>query len=466
MLSRPALKQAVVVALVLGTLTLVSSGGTAIATTACSQSVGPVRSAPGAGKTVALTFDDGPTKFTSQVLLILRRNDVRATFFVTGRSAAARPAQLHQVAAEGHLIAGHTYDHRYPHETADGWTRGYIDDQLVRTNRLITEATGRPVCFFRPPGGYASSGMYDAVRARRMAVVMWSIDTEDWKQPSTSTRAATRRIVGRATAGGAQTHPLVLFHDGKASHEPASQVSSNRSNTVAALPAVIAFYRAHGYRFVDLAGASGLPAEVTTMHLTAAPKREPAGTRTTLTGTVTGTTGPVAARPITWFTRRPDDASWKRSGTVTTGAQGGFGLTVRPEDDTTYKFELPASSRYGGATASVEVSAYTLPTTVTVTGPATITAGDTAVLHIAVTSNGEARPGAAVVVTRVVQGSTVVTRLNTDHTGRASFSDQPATTSQYTFSVANALPYEPGSAVYDVVVDQATPPEPSPGAGS
>jgi hypothetical protein len=308
--------------------------------------------------------------------------------------------------------------------------------------------------------------MYDAVRARRVAVVMWSIDTEDWKQPGTTTRGATRRIVGRATAGGAQTHPLVLFHDGKASHEPASQVSSNRSNTVAALPAVIAYYRAHGYRFVDLVGASGLPAEVTTMHLTAAPKRVPAGTRTTLTGTVTGTTGPVADRPITWYSRRPGGDTWKRSGTVTTGAQGGFRLTVRPEEDTAYRFELPASSRYGAATESVEVTAYTLPTAVTVTGPATITAGETAVVRIAVTSNGEPRPGSVVAVTRAVAGSTVVTRITTDHTGQASFSDQPATTSQYTFSVAKALPYDPGSTVYDVVVSQATPPEPSPAAGS
>ena len=156
MLSRPALKQAVVVALVLGTLTVVSSGGNAIATTACSQSAGPVRSAPGAGKTVALTFDDGPTKFTSQVLRILRRNNVRATFFVTGRSAAARTGAVGSGGGGGHLIAGHTYDHRYPQETADGWTRGYIDDQLVAP-------TG---CSPKPPAGRcASSGPRVATQA-------------------------------------------------------------------------------------------------------------------------------------------------------------------------------------------------------------------------------------------------------------------------------------------------------------
>ena len=456
----PLRQSAVVFALVLAALPLVASGGSAVSASACSRSPGPVRSTSGVGKRVALTFDDGPTKFASQVLRILRQSNVRATFFVTGRAAVARPAQLRQVAAEGHLMAGHTYDHRYPHETPDGWTRGYMADQMVRTNRLISGVTGRPVCFFRPPGGYSSSGMYDAVRALDTAVVMWSIDTEDWKQPGTTTRAATSRIAGRATAGGAQTHPLVLFHDGKASHEPESRVSSNRSNTVAALPAVIAYYRAHGYRFVDLVGASGLPPEVTRLHLVATPKRVPAGGRSTLTGSVTATTGPVVDRPVTWSWRRRGTGSWQHGGSVRSGAQGGFRVTVRPLEDTEYRFTLPASSRYRPATGSVAVSAYTFPTAVTVTGPASITPGETAVVDISVTSNAVPRPGVTVGVTRTVQGATVVTRVTTDRAGRASFSDQPVTTSRYTFSVARALPYGPGSAVHDVAVGRSTAPEP------
>jgi peptidoglycan/xylan/chitin deacetylase (PgdA/CDA1 family) len=110
----PVRQFAVVFSLVPATLPLVASGGSAVSATACSRSPGPVRSTPGVGKRVALTFDDGPTKFASQVLRILRQSNVRATFFVTGRAAAARPAQLRQLAAGGHLMAGHTDDHRYP----------------------------------------------------------------------------------------------------------------------------------------------------------------------------------------------------------------------------------------------------------------------------------------------------------------------------------------------------------------
>lgn len=89
------LKQAVVViTLVLAVLPVLSFGGSSVAATDCSRFPWLVRSAPGAGKTVALTFDDGPTRFTSQVLRTLRRNNVRATFFVTGRRAAAQPGDV------------------------------------------------------------------------------------------------------------------------------------------------------------------------------------------------------------------------------------------------------------------------------------------------------------------------------------------------------------------------------------
>ena len=230
----PVRQFAVVFSLVPATLPLVASGGSAVSATACSRSPGPVRSTPGVGKRVALTFDDGPTKFASQVLRILRQSNVRATFFVTGRAAAARPAQLRQLAAEGHLMAGHT-----PTITATPRDGGRLDPRLHGrpdgAHEPAVQRCRRPAgVLLRPAGGYSSSGTYDAVRAMHTAVMMWSIDTEDWKQPGATTREATRLIVGCATAGAAQTHPLVLFHDGKASHEPESQVSSNRSNTVAA----------------------------------------------------------------------------------------------------------------------------------------------------------------------------------------------------------------------------------------
>lgn len=442
----------VLLSLLLSALGLATAPVPASAAEPCSRSVGPVSSAPGRGKTVALTFDDGPTRFTPQVLRILRDADVRATFFITGRQAAARPGLLAQVAAEGHLIAGHTYDHRYPSEVIGGWSHRYMVDQFRRTNRVLSATTGQPVCFFRPPGGHQSSGMFSAARAHGTAVVMWSVDTEDWKQPGATTRAATRRIVSRATTGGAQTHPLVLFHDGKASHEPEAQVSSNRSNTVAALPAVIAFYRTHGYRFVDMSGRSGLPAEATSMRVKATPERIPAATRSVLSGVVSATTGPVVKQEVTWFSRPTRAGAWKRRGTVTTGASGRFRLAVEPRADTEYRFRLPRSDRYGRTAATVEISTYTFGTDVAVTGPATVTPGDAVTLLLTVASSGAPRAGVTVAVTRTVDGDVLTDHVTTDASGRATFTEEPEAFTRYTLTVRRQLPYERGSAVYDVDV--------------
>lgn len=217
-----------------------------------------IRVAPGSGRTVALTFDDGPGPWTPAILSVLRKYGVRATFFDTGAHDAQYPAHARQIAAEGHLVADHTWDHRYPREVRGGWTARYLADQLGRTNAQQLRLTGHATCFFRPPGGYLSAGVVAAARARGMSTVMWSIDTEDWKQPAHTSTAATAEIVRAAEAGERQRHPIILMHTGKASHESERAVSSNRSNDVAALPAIIRSYLAHGYRFVDMNGRSGL----------------------------------------------------------------------------------------------------------------------------------------------------------------------------------------------------------------
>jgi peptidoglycan/xylan/chitin deacetylase (PgdA/CDA1 family) len=220
---------------------------------------GVVQTAPGTGKTVALTFDDGPGPFTAQVLAVLRVRGVRATFFDTGAHDARYRGLTWATAAEGHLVADHTWDHAYPAEVPGGWTLEYLTDQFARTNALQESLTGRPTCFFRPPGGFSSPDLLPAARAQRMATVLWSVDSQDWRQPAQTTPEAVSTIVDNSLAGLTQAHPIVLLHAAKASHESEDRVSSNRSNTVAALDRIIDAYRANGYSFVDLAGGSGLP---------------------------------------------------------------------------------------------------------------------------------------------------------------------------------------------------------------
>ena len=216
---------------------------------------GFVRQAPGNGKTVALTFDDGPAFADLEIVKVLARYDVKATFFVTGENIKTNPDIVRSIADGGNLVADHSWEHEYPVAVDGGWTLDYLTSELTRTNDAITAITGQPVCFFRPPGGYTDN-VLKATGKLGMASVMWSVDTEDWRQPSKTTSADTKEIVSSATTIGTQTHPVVLLHSGKASHEPDSVVGRYRGNTVAALPSIIEWYRAKGFTFVRLDGVS------------------------------------------------------------------------------------------------------------------------------------------------------------------------------------------------------------------
>jgi peptidoglycan-N-acetylglucosamine deacetylase len=218
---------------------------------------GFVTSAPGTGKTVALTFDDGPGPDDAALLRILTAHRVRATFFLTGAHSAGHPDRVRALAQAGQLVEDHSYDHRYPRELAGGWTLPYLSDQITRTRAVLTDETNAPVCFFRPPGGFEDN-VLQATADEGMTAVLWSVDAYDWKQPDHLTPAAAEAILAAATNVKGQLHPIVLLHSAKASHEPSSEVSAFRGNTLAALPQILDWYAANGYQFVDLAGrASG-----------------------------------------------------------------------------------------------------------------------------------------------------------------------------------------------------------------
>jgi peptidoglycan/xylan/chitin deacetylase (PgdA/CDA1 family) len=214
---------------------------------------------PGAGRLVALTFDDGPSDHTPQVLDILRSHGVRATFFVTGKHVEDHADLARRVAAEGHLLANHTHNH--PQAVTGSVPYGHFDelppelqaDEVDRTTAAIIRVTGVRPRFFRGPAGrhHASVAL---VRDRGLTTVEWNMSTDDWAQPAATTREATDRIVAGATRD-APYRAIVLMHDGKASAEPESLVSANRGNTVAALPRIIDWYASRGYRFVAPDGA-------------------------------------------------------------------------------------------------------------------------------------------------------------------------------------------------------------------
>ena len=182
----------------------------------------------GKEKAIALTFDDGPwPRTTLQVLEILKKNDIKATFFWIGQNLQTYPQLAKQVVAEGHAIGNHTWHHWY-HRMNPSTAAKEIDD----TAKLIYKTTGVKTSVFRPPGGLLNNGVGDYAKKEKYVTVMWSVDSIDYR-PFSSQRIF-NNVIRNVKPGG-----IVLMHDG----------GGNRSATVQALPQIIAKLKEQGYSF-------------------------------------------------------------------------------------------------------------------------------------------------------------------------------------------------------------------------
>ncbi|MFI6345723.1 polysaccharide deacetylase family protein [Streptomyces sp. NPDC050560] len=185
---------------------------------------------PGKARSIALTFDDGPhPEYTPKVLAALRKHGVQATFFVIGENAAAFPGLLHDIAAEGHVVANHSYTH--PQLTK--LSRAGVKDQLGRTSDVIEKVLGAPPRWCRAPYGDWDRPSLTECAALGMEPLGWSIDTNDWARPGTS------RIEAAVTSG-VEPGSVILQHDG----------GGDRSQTVDAVSSYLPRLLERGYTFV------------------------------------------------------------------------------------------------------------------------------------------------------------------------------------------------------------------------
>ncbi|AVH66494.1 polysaccharide deacetylase family protein [Nostoc sp. 'Peltigera membranacea cyanobiont' N6] len=182
-------------------------------------------------KIIALTFDDGPwPESTAEVLDILKKNQIKGTFFVVGQNVKNYPNLLKQEIAEGHVIGNHTWHHWY--QFLNPQAAAY---EIDHTSDLIFQTTGLKTNLFRPPGGVMHNGVVDYARNSKYAIILWSSDSVDYSRPSVPKLIG--NVFREAKPGG-----IVLMHDG----------GGNRSKTVQALPEIIANFRNQGYRFVTI----------------------------------------------------------------------------------------------------------------------------------------------------------------------------------------------------------------------
>jgi polysaccharide deacetylase family sporulation protein PdaB len=189
-----------------------------------------------AEKKIALTFDDGPNDpYTSEVLKVLKDNHVRATFFLVGKNVEANPQAAREIVAAGHAIGNHSYDHR----NLVTRTNAQVRDEILKAEKAIEEATGQKTALFRPP--YGDKDAFTLRQTRQLGYVMieWSVSAEDWRRPGP------RRIVANVVKD-VRNGSIILMHDGDKIRR------GDRSQTVAALPQIIAQLRQEGYEFVTI----------------------------------------------------------------------------------------------------------------------------------------------------------------------------------------------------------------------
>ncbi|MGW0413460.1 bifunctional polysaccharide deacetylase/glycosyltransferase family 2 protein [Streptomyces collinus] len=222
----------------------VAHGGPVIAGAATSPHTARVRP-----RTIALTFDDGPDPtWTPRILDVLRRNHVHATFFVVGTQVVAHPELVRRIVADGHQIGIHTFTHPDLARLAP-WQRSL---ELRETQLAVAGAAGVTTALLRPPYSSENGALDDAdwsvlkqADAAGYVTVLSTQDAEDWQRPGA------RRILANATPRG-HSGQILLMHD----------AGGDRSQTVAALAALVPRLKAQGFRFATVSDAVGMAAPV------------------------------------------------------------------------------------------------------------------------------------------------------------------------------------------------------------
>jgi len=175
-----------------------------------SQIYGRTLVAPRRPDEIALTFDDGPNpRWTPQLLDVLGRHGVKATFFLIGQYAAQQPELVRRIHAAGHLIGNHTWTHPDLALTGKEQTR----EELARTSGELESILGASVKYFRPPFGSRRPATLRIARELGLRPVMWNAMTYDWNTNSAELIAArAEKLIVRNSKRGKATN--LLLHDG------------------------------------------------------------------------------------------------------------------------------------------------------------------------------------------------------------------------------------------------------------
>lgn len=186
---------------------------------------------------IALTFDDGPSKYTSKILDILKEENIPATFFVMGRQAELYPGIIKRMVAENHEIGNHTYSF------GAQWFKFFStirETQVGKTQRVIADLAKKPPRYFRSPGGQMGRCLWNYVRKHNLQVVNGSLPIP---QPRESAEEQLKLIRSTLRPGA-----IIILHDG----DDGNPESDRPKSTVELLPMLLEELDKRGYQVVPL----------------------------------------------------------------------------------------------------------------------------------------------------------------------------------------------------------------------
>lgn len=183
-------------------------------------------------KTLYLTFDDGPdSAYTERLLNMLKKYNIRATFFVVAHSAAENPALIKRMAAEGHVIGLHSLSHKSAMLQLPHQTRRDFKESLK-----IMAALGVKINYYRPPWGQVNLETPKCIREFGLQKILWDVMAEDWRE-DTSDEVIQYKLLKRSENGD-----IICLHDGRGKNGAPLK-------TLAALDKTIPLWLEQGYEF-------------------------------------------------------------------------------------------------------------------------------------------------------------------------------------------------------------------------
>jgi len=233
----------------------------------------------------ALTFDDGPSDYTPQLLATLDREHIPVTFFVLGVQAdnATLAPYLKDAYTRGHQIATHTYDHAH----LNNLTEAQIRDQMTRNDRAIRNVIGASPSYMRPPYGECNTTTQQILQSMGYLIVQWNLDSSDWRYADKSDAVKARvtqnfvKELNKPPGAPPTDEPTAAAAESMSNQPPPTRRLHARAVTAPApatnpalppyislqhdiqpfsvdqTPAIIQAIRAKGYQFVTVAECAG-----------------------------------------------------------------------------------------------------------------------------------------------------------------------------------------------------------------